>query len=108
MKRTRSGKHSASNLSANAKRTASAGTQRDKRRKEIHAAWAMGISAAILGIGSAAHFLTSAGPPFQGRGAALANALHALFGPIGPALPWLGIAAVLGLLALSAARGWGE
>jgi len=108
MNRRRPAQQSQSNARARAKREHAAGSKRMKRRKEIRAAWAAGILSVLLGAGSAAYFLTATGTPFKGRGAALADALYGAFGPIGPALPWLGISAILAFICVAAARGWGQ
>jgi len=56
-----------------------------KRQREVRTSWAAGILSLVLGASSLAYFQINC-PPFQGRGAKLANALYAQFGPIGPAL----------------------
>ncbi len=92
----------------NSKQAALREGRRAKRRGEIRASWAAATLAVLIASGSLVYFLTSAGPPFKGRGAALANWLYAQFGPIGPALPWLAISGVLVFIAIAAARGWGK
>lgn len=82
--------------------------KRISRRNEVRTAWATAVLAAVLAVGSLTYFLNSAGPRFQGRGAALADWLHAEFGPVGPAPPWLAISAGLALVSLAAARRWGK
>lgn len=67
-----------------------------------------GFLAILFGPGSVAFFVTVGGPPYVGKGAAWATALHAKYGPIGPALPWLGVSALFVFIWIAAARDWGE
>ncbi len=101
-------KNSKAESRANAKRSKNREDRRAKRRDEVRASWATGTLAVLIAIGSLAYFLSSTGPPFEGRGAALANWLYAQFGPVGPALPWLAISAALAFIAVAASRGWGK
>jgi hypothetical protein len=91
-----------------AKRALEADDRKRKRRNERRASWAAGILSVFFASASLAYFLASTGPPYQGRGAAPAAALHGDFGPIGPALPWLAISVVLAFVRVAAARGWGK
>jgi len=108
MKRRRPPTQSLSNLRAKARRDEAANLKHKKRRSEIRASWAAGILSVLLGAGSVRYFLAATGPPFEGRGAALADALYGMFGPIGPALLWLGLSVILAIVCIAAALGWGK
>ena len=108
MSRARPTTHKKASAQPQTKRAADHEARRTKRRDEVRASWAAGLLAVLLATGSLVYFLNSNGPPFEGRGAALANWLYAQFGPIGPALPWLAISGTLALVSLAASRGWGK
>lgn len=107
-KATRQPTHRKDGRHAGRQRATAPGAHRARRRNEVRASWAAAVMAAVLAVGSLTYFLNSDGPPFHGRGAAAANRLYAAFGPIGPALPWLAISALLALVSVAAARGWGS
>lgn len=108
MRRSQPPRHRRAGVKAQARRATALEGRRTRRRNDVRAAWAAATLAVLLASGSLVYFLTSDGPPFEGRGAALANWLHAHFGPIGPALPWLAISGVLAFIAFAASRGWGK
>jgi hypothetical protein len=79
-------------------------------RSERRVAWGAGLAAAFFAGLGLYRLIVPAGPPFAGRrrAAEAAHQLYEQFGPIGPVLPWFGIAILLAFISLAAAKGWGK
>ena len=121
MTRSRSRKKKRSNRIAEARR-AIYDPEEQKRDDEIRAFWrsesrklnnaraskAAGLAALFCGPGIVIYCLTIGGPPFEGKGAALAESLYDRYGSVGPALPWVGLSILFAFVSLAAARDWGE